>query len=474
MSRKVLFGLFLLALVARLVWVIVFRNLGLGLDDMFQYDMLGRSLAAGHGFRWYSPPDLGRMAAVLGLDPSTLNIPPEGIETTFRAPLYPAFLAVVYFFSGLEQRLLAARLAQAALTATLAPLTALLARKLDLSIRAALIAGVILALYPLLTLYPIALATENLFFPLTLVGMVLLLHAAENGRWQDYLWAGLAFGLATLTRSIIVAFLPFAGWWLWKRGVNGLRGTVLICATVAALTLPWAVRNSQLAGKPTFVETSLGYQLFIGYYPGHAGDFKASAAIIPLRIINDVERDRWSMEQALAFIRADPSQIPILVLNKWRYFWGLEKRALIYFYSNGFFGYLPPGALIPAFLFFVLPLVLVVTLAMPGLVFAPESTLDKRGLVLLFAGAYILPHMLIVAEDRYHLALLPYLAAYAGQAWAARQEIFIQLRSERWRLLLTLGLLSVFFLGWGIELAHAWPTLSALAGPNGWQLGLDY
>jgi len=459
---------------ARLAWVILFRNLGLGLDDMFQYDMLGRSLAAGHGFRWYSPPDLGRMAAVLGLDPSTLNIPPEGIETTFRAPLYPAFLAVVYFFSGLEQRLLAARLAQAALTATLAPLTALLARKLDLSTKAAIVAGLILALYPLLTLYPSALATENLFFPLILVGMVLLLHAAENGRWQDYLWAGLAFGLATLTRSIVVAFLPFAGLWLWKRGVNGLRGAIIIFAAVTALTLPWAIRNSRLAGKPTFIETSLGYQLFIGYYPGHEGDFKASAAIIPLRIINDVERDRWAMEQALGFIRADPGQIPILMLNKWRYFWGLEKRALIYFYSNGFFGYLPPGALIPAFLFFVLPLVIVVTLAMPGLVFASESTLDKRGLVLLFAGAYILPHLLIVAEDRYHLALLPYLAAYAGHAWDTRQEIFIRFRGERWRLLLTLALLSVFFLGWGIELVRDWPTLSALVGPNGWHLGLDY
>jgi 4-amino-4-deoxy-L-arabinose transferase-like glycosyltransferase len=474
MSRKALLSLYLLALIARLAWVIVFRDLGLGLDDMFQYDMLGRSLAAGHGFRWYSPPDLGRMAAMLGLDPAALNVPPEGIETTFRAPLYPAFLAVVYFFSGLEQRLLAARLAQAALTATLAPLTALLARRLDLSVKAALIAGLILALYPLLTLYPIALVTENLFFPLTLIGMLLLLRAAENGHWQDYLWAGLAFGLAVLTRSIVVAFLPFAGLWLWKRGVNGLRGTIIICVVVASLTLPWAIRNSRLAGKPTFIETSLGYQLFIGYYPGHEGDFKASAAMIPLRIINDVERDRWAMEQALTFIRADPSQIPSLMLNKWRYFWGLEKRALIYFYSNGFFGYLPPIALIPAFLFFILPLVLVVTLAMPGLVFAPEAALDKRGLLLLFAGAYILPHLLIVAEDRYHLALLPYLAAYAGQAWEMRREIFIRLRNERGRLFLTLALLCIFFLGWGIELARDWPTLNALAGPNGWQLGLDY
>src|SRR5207248_2888262 len=140
---------------------------------------------------------------------------------------------------------------------------------------------------PLLTLYPIALVTENLFFPLTLVGMWLLLRASESGRWQDYFLTGLAFGLATLTRSIIIAFLPFAGLWLWKRAANGLRGAIIILIVVAALTLPWAIRNSRLAGKPTFIETSLGYQLFIGYYPGNEGDFKANAAIIPLRIIND-------------------------------------------------------------------------------------------------------------------------------------------------------------------------------------------
>ena len=48
----------LLALVLRLIPVIATREMRIGLDDMFQYDMLARSLAAGDGFRWYAEDDL--------------------------------------------------------------------------------------------------------------------------------------------------------------------------------------------------------------------------------------------------------------------------------------------------------------------------------------------------------------------------------------------------------------------------------
>lgn len=471
-SPRLLLVLYLFALIARLVWLGVFSGAGLALDDMYQYDMLGRSLAEGNGFRWYKPADVYPIASLAGIDLATVNIPPEGLETTFRAPLYPAFLALIYYFSGLNSRLFVARLAQVMLGATLAPLTALLAQRLGVHPRGAVIGGAILALYPILTFYPLALVNENLFFPLTLVGMLLILRASEGRRWQDYLWTGLAFGLAALTRSIITAFLPVAALTLRRRGVNGNHGILIMLAVFVAVTAPWAIRNTLLSGRPTFIETSLGYNLFIGYYPDNDGSFSTKAAIIPLHIIDDAARDKWTTEKALEFIQADPRRVPGLIVSKWRYFWGLEKRALMYFYSNGFFGDLPPAILVPAFLLFTLPLVLVITLAIPGLVFAPAA--DKRWFVLLFAGSYILPHLLIMAEDRFHLALMPYLAAYAGHALSTRKDIFARLKGERGLLLLTLAALAVFFLGWSVELASDWPKLLTLLGPGGWRVGLSY
>jgi hypothetical protein len=134
MFNSFVFRIYVIALVLRLVPIFLARGLGIGLDDMFQYDMLARSLAAGNGFRWYAQTDLNQLAAFVDFDLSTVSEydPILGIPTSFRAPLYPTFLATVYFFAGTDfSRFFAARLAQAIfLGAPLAPLTYLVSRKL--------------------------------------------------------------------------------------------------------------------------------------------------------------------------------------------------------------------------------------------------------------------------------------------------------------------------------------------------------
>lgn len=47
--------LFLIGLLLRFFPVLLSHNLGFGLDDMFQYDMLARRLASADGYRWYAP-----------------------------------------------------------------------------------------------------------------------------------------------------------------------------------------------------------------------------------------------------------------------------------------------------------------------------------------------------------------------------------------------------------------------------------
>src|SRR5512141_726538 len=133
-GKNFAFRIFIVALILRLVPVLLARGLGIGLDDMFQYDMLARSLVAGNGYRWYAEKDLNQLASFVDFDLSSVKEydPVRGIPTSFRAPLYPAFLALVYFFSGTGfSRFFAARLAQAIfLGAPLAPLTYFVALKL--------------------------------------------------------------------------------------------------------------------------------------------------------------------------------------------------------------------------------------------------------------------------------------------------------------------------------------------------------
>ena len=82
--------------------VILARGLSIGLDDMFQYDMLARSLASGNGFRWYATADLARIAPYLHLDAASAALDPRGVLTTFRAPLYPGFLSLIYMVNGIN------------------------------------------------------------------------------------------------------------------------------------------------------------------------------------------------------------------------------------------------------------------------------------------------------------------------------------------------------------------------------------
>ncbi|HCR72193.1 MAG TPA: hypothetical protein DIW23_12165, partial [Anaerolineae bacterium] len=89
--------IYIIALIFRLVPVFLTSNLGIGLDDMFQYDMLARSIASGNGFRWYAEDDLQMLAQYVDFDLSTAKDydPEYGLYTSFRAPLYPTFLAIV-------------------------------------------------------------------------------------------------------------------------------------------------------------------------------------------------------------------------------------------------------------------------------------------------------------------------------------------------------------------------------------------
>ena len=187
-SKSFAIRVYLAALVLRLVPVLLARGLGIGLDDMFQYDMLARSIASGNGFRWYALADLNQLAAYVDFDLDSVKEydPTRGIPTSFRAPLYPGFLALVYFFSGTGfSRFFAARLAQAIfLGAPLAPLTYLVSLRLHpLSLgapqgrfakgrareeRAARISAWAVAAYPMLLVYPLGLGTENPFFVLLL------------------------------------------------------------------------------------------------------------------------------------------------------------------------------------------------------------------------------------------------------------------------------------------------------------------
>jgi hypothetical protein len=463
--------IYIAALVLRLIPVLAARGLGIGLDDMFQYDMLARSLASGNGFRWYAQEDLKLLEPYVDFDLSTATgyDPQYGLYTSFRAPLYPAFLAIVYFFSGLDfSRFFAARLMQAIiLGAPLAPLTYLVSRILiPDSEKTARLSAWLVATYPMLLVYPLGLGTENPFFVLLLVSFLFLLKSMEAPSAFNLLFSGLFLALTALTRSVI---LPFAGLAILYLFYMHRLKALLVAASFVLLAAPWIIRNSVLHDKLTGIETSMGYNLYLGYHPHGNGSFIFGPSLDLLAIMDDAERDMVGTQKALEFIKDQPDRFVPLAINRLGFFFGLEKRVLMYFYSNNLLGFIPKPLLLAISAILLLPFTVISISAMLGMSlmkWRPQTIF----LILLFVS-YLLPHVFILAEDRFHLALIPYFAILAPYFWSRGIRSF----AARWnesrsgKLAVTFAILGVFLLllNWGLELHRDADKIAVLLGPDG-------
>jgi ABC-type iron transport system FetAB permease component len=148
----------------------------------------------------------------------------------------------------------------------------------------------------------------------------------------------------------------------------------------------------------------------------------------------------------------------------------------MYFYGNNIIGYVPLPLLLTISAILLFPFVIISISAAFGLAYLrwkPEHIL----LCLLFIG-YILPHVFIVSEDRFHLALVPYIAILAGQFWI---NGFAPLRvrwyeSRNGQLIVAMALFAVFLLiiNWNVELVRDADKISQLLGPNGNQSYFPY
>jgi hypothetical protein len=476
--RTFVIRIFLVALIIRLVPVVVMRDMGIGLDDMFQYDMLARSIASGNGYRWYAVSDLPTVLPYLKLDLTSVNYDPRGVLTSFRPPLYPSFLALIYLLFGMgTNRFFYARLVQTALAALLPPLTyALAIRFFPNKDKAARISAWVITLYPILIIYPMSLATENLFFVLFLISILALLKAKESlidsdvgkeknrsllyrSRW--FVFSGVLLGLTSLTRSVAQAFSLLAVFWVFFFLREKLMAIIVL--SFAILTVgPWIVRNSIVSRQFTGIETALGYDLYLGYNPNGTGTFQYPQSMDLMSIVNDTQRDEVGIQDTIGFIKADPQRFPYLIFRKAGYFFGLERRALTYFYSNNYFGHISSPVLGGIFALFCLPFTVI---SLSGLISLPLIFWRKEiWLMALFLIGYISPHLLIISEDRFHLTIVPFLAIFSAQFWSGGllsfREKWIQSTSGKVGLILVFVAILLLLFNWGIDL---WQNADKLA-----------
>ncbi len=209
-------------------------------------------LALDPGFDWPDPDHYFMGARILTDD---------GWNWTFRAvryewagryfylpPLYPVFLS---FFSIFPNMAAAAQLGQLILGVAAVGLVFEMGRLVH-SVRAGLFAASIYALW-----FPSVITAwfyqETLYVPLLLLGFVLVFRAESS---RAFGLAGMVFGLAALTRSMPLYFLPFLlTVYIFTRR---RRQALALGLGFAVVVLPYSAALSSYLGELTLIENHGG------------------------------------------------------------------------------------------------------------------------------------------------------------------------------------------------------------------------
>lgn len=216
MTRRELAVVGALALAVRLAYVLLVRPEIPFVGDGQTYHLLARAIAEGRGY----------------IAPFDWFVKQRVRPTAEFGPVHPAVLAVASL-AGITSVL--GHQIVLALVGSLTPvLTVLIAHRITHDRRIALAAGVVTAVHPMLFGSDGALMSETVYTLLGALALLALLHGRT-------VLAGLAIGLAVLTRGDGLLLLPFVAapvlWREWRR----LAAVVVVAAAVVA---PWIARNA--------------------------------------------------------------------------------------------------------------------------------------------------------------------------------------------------------------------------------------
>ena len=247
-----------------------------------------------------------------------------GEPTTYWGCLTPLLSATLQSFLG--NSLLPVRLVLGIGSLVATFLLALQYARSSLSRPGLILLGWLIALYPNLHFLGSFLMTETLFIPWTLASLVLLQRARGSGRWTDAAALGLVFGLAHLTRPVLMPFeLATLGWAWWRSGWS--RRWALqagLCLTITSLVMsPWILRNRAHYGA-WVVETKSGFGMHL-QNSAERHEWLRTGALLSTNIPvvmpdmsgpHEYQRSKLCGERFWTFIRTQPGLY--LDLCRWR------------------------------------------------------------------------------------------------------------------------------------------------------------
>ncbi len=180
----------------------------------------------------------------------------------------------------------------------------------------------------------------------------LTLVAEERDGMLPWIQFGLLWGIAALTNTSLLAFLPASGLWIcyhrFLRNKHFLGGAIVSALIFAACIAPWLIRDYQTFGKFIFIRSNFGAELRLGNGPGANGTWMVylhpTQNVYQLRLYRQMGEMAYVAErkrEAIAFIREDYGRFAMLSLKRFIYYWGglprLAKNPALAPFKNSVF-----------------------------------------------------------------------------------------------------------------------------------------
>jgi hypothetical protein len=344
----------------------------------------------------------------------------DGRPYTYWPVGYPFFLSLQMRLFGPDTQLLVA--AEVLLGVGLVALTMLLCKQWSAPPRAALPAGLIVAVYLPYVEYSSITSSETLFAVLIL-GAFCCWGGRKQVTCARAVGAGLFLGRASYVRPVALPLalaLVAAYWFRWHRTwYVGVRAVVMLAACLLVLA-PWTYRNYRVYHRFIPVSTNGGMCLYFGNNP----DAPDACQSISYPDFNgdDAERDLFCRARAIAYIEADPIGFVKRSVLKFGTLWDRDTIGVVWNAPGIESAFGARGA-------FVLKVVnQVFWVAFLGLLGAASLFLLRReGIIALLGNpgvwaCFILTVLYSVtsSQDRYHHPFIALLAPLAGCYLALR------------------------------------------------------
>jgi len=377
----------------------------------------------------------------------------------YHPPLYSYYLGLLYSLFGIKPYI--ALVSQVLLGVVNLFLIYLATVKLTNKIKAGYIAMIMAFFYAPFSFIETKLLAETLAISLSLISLCILLEAIKKRSYRLYLNAGLFLGLACLTRSSILLFIPVLALWLFvKRNLLEIKWAAALSMTIGAsiFVISWATLYNYIAeGDFVLINANGGITFHHSNNPTADG-----LLIVPEELTSEVKKQereeiqiaeletgrrmkrseviRFWYRKGFNFIKNNPKKFLLLEMKK------LGWLIAGYEFESSYNLYLEKREMKIIYLLFI-PFGMLLGFGAMGYLWAKN---ESKQLLLLWCLSVSYAIMIFHFNTRYRLLLVPELAIFSGIFFSSWKERFKENKTKclvKTLIGLIIALISMFIYG---------------------------